>query len=111
MGESIMQDVKYLYGESLKGKRVTLTIKGASGGVEFVAGDGRKALGFDVTFNETPKVLGVTGVTVRRQLAAALDSDDVSTWPGKRVTLYPVASKKSATGWAIRVARAEGGAS
>jgi len=107
---SIMDGIPYIYGESLNGKRVTLTIKSVKAGVEFVATDGRKNEGFDIAFVETPKILGVTGVTVRRQLVMACGGDDFATWPGKRITLYPVASKKSATGQAVRVAKAEAAA-
>ena len=107
MGESIMDGVPYLYGESLKGKRVTLPIKAVKSGAEFISGDGRKTAGFDIAFAETPKLLGVTGVTVRRQLVVACGGDDFSQWPGRRITLFPVKSTKSATGVAIRVAPAD----
>lgn len=100
---SIMEGVPYMYAENLKGKRVNLTIKRVIAGVDFTSTDGRKTTAFDVEFEETPKRLGVPGVTIRRQLCMACGTDDYSQWPGKRVTIFPVASKKSATGWAIRV--------
>lgn len=108
-GPSIFDGVKYLYAEALKGQQVTLTIKGVVGGVEFIDGTGRKNKGFDIAFEKTDKVLGVCGVTVRRQLACALGTDDVNQWPGKKITVYPVPSRKAATGQAIRV-KCDGGA-
>lgn len=101
---SIYDGTKYLYAEQLKGKRVPLTIKAVTGGVEFDDGRGKKSQGFDVAFTETEKVLGVTGITVRRQLAMACGTDDPAGMVGKKVVLYPVKSAKSATGQAIRVA-------
>ena len=101
---SIYDGTKYLYAEQLKGKRVTLTIKSVAGGVEFVDARGGKNTGFDIAFAETGKVLGVTGITVRRQLFMATGTDDPTAMAGKKITLYPVKSVKSATGQAIRVA-------
>jgi hypothetical protein len=103
---SIYDGLPYIYAEQLKGQRVTLTIKGVTGGVEFVSQDGRKSVGFDIAFVETDKVLGVTGVTVRRQIMAAVGTEDVVDMVGKKITLYSVPSRKSASGQAIRVAPA-----
>lgn len=108
-GPSIFDGVKYLYAEALKGQQVTLTIKSVVGGIEFIDGTGRKNKGFDIAFEKTDKVLGVCGVTVRRQLACALGTDDVNQWPGKKITVYPAPSRKAATGQAIRV-KCDGGA-
>jgi hypothetical protein len=107
MSESIYDGLKYVYAECLKGKRVTVTIKSVTGGAEFVDPQGRKTVGFDVAFNETPKLLGITGVTVRRQLFVATGTESPAEMAGKRITLYPVKSAKSATGEAIRIAKAE----
>jgi len=101
---SIYDGTKYLYAEQLKGKRCNLTIKSVVGGVDFVDSRGGKNVGFDITFAETDKVFGVTGITVRRQLFMATGTDDPAQMVGKKVTLYPVKSSKSATGLAIRVA-------
>lgn len=101
---SIYDGTKYLYAEQLKGKRVTLTIKAVTGGVEFDDGRGKKTQGFDISFAETEKILGITGITVRRQLAMACGTDDPAGMVGKKVVLYPVKSAKSATGQAIRIA-------
>lgn len=101
---SIYDGTKYLYAEMLKDKRVTLTIKAVTGDVEFCDLRGAKSKGFDVAFAETEKVLGITGITVRRQLAMATGTDDPAGMVGKKITLYPVKSAKSATGKAIRVA-------
>lgn len=103
---TVYDGLPYIYAENLKGKRVALTIKSVKNGVEFVSADGRKAIGFDVHFTETEKILGVTGVTVRRQIAAACGTDVLEEMAGKRITLFSVESKKSATGQAIRIAKA-----
>ena len=100
--KSIFEGVKYIYAEMLKGP-VTLTIKKAVGGIEFIDPRGIKTDGFDLYFNETDKVLGVVGVTVRRQVAMACGTDNSDEMVGKRITLYTIKSAKSATGQAIRV--------
>jgi hypothetical protein len=101
---SIYEGCKYLYAEQLHGKRVKLTIKSVTGGVEFCDARGAKSTGFDLAFNETDKILGVTGITVRRQIFMATGTDDPAQMAGKKITLYPVKSAKSATGQAIRIA-------
>ncbi len=101
---SIYDGAKYLYAEQLKNKRVTVTIKSVTGGVEFVDTRGAKNQGFDIAFEETDKILGVTGITVRRQIFMATGTDDPAAMKGKKLTLYPVKSAKSATGQAIRIA-------
>ena len=104
---SIYDGAKYLYAEQLKNKRVTMTIKTVTGGVEFVDTRGGKATGFDIGFTETDKILGVTGITVRRQIFMATGTDDPAAMIGKKLTIYPVKSAKSATGLAIRIALPE----
>jgi hypothetical protein len=101
---SIYDGTRYLYAEQLKGKRVTLTIKAVTGGVEFFDARGSKTVGFDITFEGTDKVYGLTGITVRRQLFMATGTEDPSQMGGKAITLYPIKSAKSATGQAIRIA-------
>ena len=101
---SIYDGTKYIYAEQLKGKRVTLTIKAVIGGVEFCDTRGAKTTGFDIAFVETEKILGMTGITIRRQLFMAAGTDDPAAMAGKKITLYPVKSAKSATGQAIRIA-------
>jgi hypothetical protein len=100
---SIFDKTKYLYAERLKNKSVTLTIKAIVGGVEFTDTRGAKSEGFDVAFVETTQVLGVTGITVRRQLAMACGTDDTDQMVGKKITLYPVRSQKAISGQAIRI--------
>lgn len=101
---SIYDGTRYLYAEQLKGKRATLTIKSVIGGVEFCDVRGAKSTGFDITFAETDKVLGMTGITIRRQLFMATGTDDPAQMAGKKITLYSIKSPKSATGQAIRIA-------
>ena len=100
---SIYDGTKYMYAEQLKGKRVTLTIKKIVGGIEFYSQAGIQK-GFDVFFEKTDKILGVTGVTVRRQLFMATGTEETDEMKGKEITVYPVKSTRSATGEAIRIA-------
>lgn len=101
--KSIYDGLKYLYAEQLKGRRVTLTIKSIA--PETIIGDGgRKTQGHVVAFDETDKLLVVSGSTIKRQLVMAIGTDDTDQAPGKKITLYPVASPKSVTGQAIRIA-------
>ena len=106
MSESIYDGMEYLYAEQLKGKRVPMKITAVKGGVEFFCPQSsKKNTGFDVSFEGTPKKLGVTSSTVRRQLCMATGTDVPSEMVGKSIVLYSEASKKSATGVAIRVAK------
>lgn len=101
--KSIFDGMEYLYAEQLKGKRISLTIKGVEQR-EIVGDGGRKNTGFVITFAETKKKLAVTGATVRRQLAMACQTENPDEFPGKQITLYPVSSSRSVSGQAIRVA-------
>lgn len=101
--KSIFDGMEYLYAEQLKGKRATLTIAGVEQ-KEIVGDGGRKNMGFVLLFKETKKKLVVTGATVRRQLAMACGTENPDEFAGKQVTLYPVASSRSVSGQAIRVA-------
>ena len=104
--KSIFDDVEHIYAENLKGRRVPLTIKHVILGVDFFDPNGRKSTGFDLVFEETTKKFGIVGVTVRRQLAMATGTENPEEMKGKKIMLYPVESKKSATGQAIRIAKA-----
>lgn len=108
---NVFDNVDYLYAERLKNKRVTLTIKEVVAGVEFFCTQSnKKEKGMDVVFEETFKgtdrhmKLGITGITVKRQLAMACGTDETSEMIGKKITLYPIKSVKSASGQAIRIA-------
>lgn len=101
--KSIFDGMEYIYPEQLKGKRVTLTIKGVAN-QEVIGDGGRKSQGFAVSFVETPKKLVITGATIRRQLALATGTEEPSEMAGKKVILYPVPSTRSISGQAIRVA-------
>jgi hypothetical protein len=101
--KSIYDGARYLYAEQLKGKRVTLTIKAVVS--ETIIGDGgRKSQGFALAFAETDKQLVISGMTIRRQLAMATETDDPDAMVGKKIILYPVNSAKSISGQAIRIA-------
>jgi len=100
---NIFDKEKYLYAENLQGKRVKLTIKKIVGGIDFHSPAGKKK-GFDIYFDKTDKILGVTGITVKRQLFMATGTEETDEMVGKEITLYAVKSIKSATGLAIRIA-------
>ena len=101
--KSIYDGLRYLYAEQLKGKRVAVTIKNIE--PETIVGDGgRKTLGHVLAFNETDKLLVVSGPTIKRQLFMATGTEDPDAMVGKKITLYPVTSAKSVTGLAIRIA-------
>lgn len=105
---SIYDELEYLYGENLKGKRWPLTIKAVT--PEEITGDGgRKSKGYCVAFSETPKKLIVSGRTVTRQLALATQTDSPAAMVGKKITLYPVESTRSVSGQAIRIDTKGGG--
>lgn len=102
----VSDNMKYIYGEMLldngQPRRHTLTVAGVVPD-EFTDATGRKTAGFSLKFSETKKLLGVTGITVSRQLIMHL-GDDTAGWAGKKICIYPVPSKKSVSGWAVRVA-------
>ena len=99
---SIYDNEKYLYAENLKNKQVKLKIKKIVMGAKFHSPAGTQE-GFDIHFEGTDKVLGVAGITVKRQLFVATGEEDPEKMTGKDITLYPIKSKKSATGQAIRI--------
>ena len=103
MSKSIFDGLDYLYAEMLKGKRVTMTVKNVTQ-MEIIGDGGRKAQGYEVAFEETPKKFAFAGATVRRQLAMACGTDDPEKMSGKKITLYPVKSARSVSGQAIRIA-------
>jgi len=106
--KSIYEGLPYIYAEQLKGKRVTLTIKSVKYGAKFHEPHTHdEKIGFDIAFEETPKLLGMTGVTVRRQLYVATGTEDTDKMAGKSIVLYPIESSRSATGQAIRIAPVE----
>jgi hypothetical protein len=100
---SIFDGAKYLYAEQLKGNRVTVTIKAVTP-EEITMDGGKKSTGFSLSFNETPKKLIVSGMTIRRQLAMATGTESPEEMTGKKIVLYPVKQQKSVSGLAIRIA-------
>jgi hypothetical protein len=99
----IYDGLRYLYAEQLQGKRVALTIKSVT--PEQIVGDGgRKTDGHVLAFEETPKLLVVSGSTIKRQLAMATGTTDPVKMAGKKITIYPVKSDRAITRQAIRIA-------
>jgi hypothetical protein len=100
---SIYDGLKYLYAEQLHGKRYPLTIKSVS--PEEITGDGgRKSMGHVLSFDETDKMLVVSGATIKRQLAMATGTEEPAKMAGQKITLYAVKSTRSISGQAIRIA-------
>jgi len=104
---NVTDRLKYIYGEDLIGpdkqpRKYPLTIKDVIAD-EFVDGRGSKTPGFSLVFQETKKMLGITGVTITRQLVVATGTKTGREMVGKKITLYPVPSKKAAAGWAVRI--------
>ena len=100
---SVFDGSEYLYAEMLKGKRVKMKIKTVTP-KEIIGDGGRKAMGWEIAFEQTEKRFAFSGITVRRQLALACGTDDPGAMVGKDVTLYPVKSTRSISGQAIRIA-------
>jgi len=103
----VTDTLRYLYGENLLGpdkqpRKHTVTIKDVISD-EFVDQRGGKSNGFSLVFEETKRMLGVTGVTVTRQLVMATGTESAKDMIGKKIVLYPVPSKKSVSGWAVRI--------
>jgi hypothetical protein len=46
----------------------------------------------------------VSGSTIKRQLGMATGTEDPDAMVGKKITMYPVTSTKSISGFAIRIA-------
>lgn len=99
--KSIFDGAKYLYAEQLKGKPHVLTIT-ACRPTELVDNKGQKSQGFEMTFKETPKAFAFAAIGIRRMLAMVL-GENPDEYTGKQIELYPEPSRKSPTGWAIRV--------
>ena len=109
-GEKFTKNLSYLYGEDFikDGKKFKrkFTIKGFKDD-EFVDFKGVKTKTCSLIFEEEPKMFGLIGISVTRQLHEAIGSDLKSDAIGKKIILYPVVSTKSATGWAVRIGKAE----
>jgi len=111
-------NLRCLYAEDLKNRRITLTVAGVretpKGARLFCHNE--ESAAFDVAFKETdkdgktpyiqipaPNKFGKR-TTLLRQYVMVCGGDPCSDHAGRKVTLYPVESKKSQTGQAIRVA-------
>lgn len=116
--QKIWENLRCLYAEDLRGKRVTLTIAGVRDtpkGARLFCQSGESEA-WDVAFRES----GKDGRTPYIQLPkpnnygkscgllrgfkVATGGEPTEEQVGKKVTLYPIKSTKSATGQAIRVA-------
>lgn len=101
----IFKDLEYLYAENIGGDGMTVQIVSISDGAKFVGMDGRTTSGFAVTLDkmDTDKKLGMTGTTVKRQIALATGTTDTDKMVGKWIHLFTIDSRKSVTGRAIRL--------
>lgn len=98
---SIFDHAKYIYAEMIGDKPVTLTITKCET-TEITGDQGRKSIGFAISFKETPKQFVFSSMAVIRALAGALGTD-YSTYAGNKVELYTVPSTRSPSGFAVRV--------
>jgi hypothetical protein len=118
MSEINWDNLRCLYAEDLKGKRVTLTIGGVREtpkGARLFCQTGESEA-WDIAFTQNdkdgrtlyiqmPKPNGFGKKTgLLRLYNLACGDDPVVAHAGKSIVLYPVASKKSTTGQAIRIA-------
>ncbi len=107
---SIFEDSRLLYGEMLKGKTVTLTIKSVKP-CEIVGEAGRKDKGHEIAFEETGKVHQFSCATNKRALSTICGTDDYTKWSGKKVAVFPFnVNCKGTMVQAVRDKAAKGGA-
>jgi hypothetical protein len=114
-------NLRCLYAEDLKGKRITMTIGGVretpQGARLFCHNEESKA--WDVAFAmrdkdgrtpyiqiPCPNAFGKR-TSLLRLYVAAVGGDPDNAQAGKAITLYPIRSAKSVSGEAIRIAKAE----
>ena len=99
---SIFDGCKYLYAEQLKGRKVTLKIKDIQP-VKIVGESGREDMGFEMSFEETPKKYAFSN-KINRKTLAELYGEDYRQYVGKRIGLF---AGKSSKGAAIRFCEPE----
>jgi len=104
-----------IYAEMLKNKKVTLTIEAVRESPKPLYCNGANSRAWDIMFAEKDAEGNVFYVqipqpdehgkrtTILRQFYAATGSDPGAESVGKKITMFPVPSKKSATGQAIRI--------
>jgi hypothetical protein len=100
--------LKYIYGEDLLGpdgqpKQWPVEIEKVVDDEFPDQRTGKKEQGFSLVFKGKRRMLGITGATITRQLKIAAGTSKRDEMPGKKITLYPVQSKKSISGWAVRI--------
>lgn len=100
--KSIWDGVDKLYAEMLKGKAVTMTVVSVVE-CQIDSEPGKKKPGFRVTFQESKKVWEFNCVTVRRQMARAFGSDDIGTYAGRKIVIFPDKFKSKFGEEAVRV--------
>lgn len=100
---SIFDGIPRIMAEQIGDKRVKLTIKKVDP-VEIVGENGRKAQGFEVYFEETPKSVAFACKTCRKQLFVIFGTEDYTKYAGKKVTIYTAQTNR---GPGIRFAKAD----
>ncbi len=108
--------LRCIYAEMLKGKRITLDIESVREAPEKLYCSGQSTGAWDVIFTQhdkdgnnlyvqipQPNIHGKR-TSLLRQFVMATGGDPSEESAGKKITLYPVESKKSVTGQAIRIA-------
>jgi len=102
--KTIFDTDEYLYAVEVGDKKMRLTIKKVEDGAKFFCPQSNTDdEGYDIHFVETKKKLGITGSGIKQQLVAATETVVLSEMAGKVVELYTQASRKSASGRAIRI--------
>ena len=100
---SIFDGVPRIMAEQIGDKKVKLTIKRVEP-VEIVGESGRKAQGFEVYFEGTPKTVAFACKTCRKQLLQIFGTEDYTKYSGGKVVLYTAPTSR---GQGIRFAKAE----
>lgn len=85
---SEMYPSKYAKGEDLKGREVTLTISRVSTERMRPSPNKPEEDKFVIYFQETQKGV-ILSMTLAKQIAQAIGSEETNQWPGRRVTIYP----------------------
>lgn len=100
---SIFDGVPRIMAEQIGDKRVRVTIKKVDP-VVIVGENGRKAQGFEVYFEETPKSVAFACKACRKQLFVIFGTEDYTKYAGGKVTLF---TQQTSRGLGIRFAKAE----
>ena len=100
---SIFDGIPRIMAEQIGEKKIKLTIKKIDP-VEIVGESGRKAQGFEVFFEETPKSVAFACKACRKQLFVIFGTEDYLKYVGGKVVIY---TAQTSRGPGIRFAKAD----